>query len=114
HCGRGVMSVSAFAGRREARDENVRLKTADVPDDVGEDRVVSPYLERFFRRLRVAEVESAREVLFAAVDASRCEQLLRANHTEQFALLVSEQVLSAVAARHREVSGAIEPVVRKP
>ena len=111
HRRRGVMAVAAFAGRREARDDHVRLEPADGPDDVREDRVVSPDRQRLLGVLREAEVDGAREELLRAVDAPRGEQLLRADDAEELALLVADQVLSAVAAREREVAGAIQPLV---
>ena len=70
--------------------------------------------QRLLGTLRVAEVDGAREELLAAVDAPRGQQLLRADDAEQLALLVAEEVLSAVAARHREIAGAHEPVVAEP
>jgi len=105
--------VAAFAGRREARDDHVGLKAADVPDDVGQDGVVSPDLQRLVRTLREAEIERAREELFAAVDAARVEQLLRAEDAEELAFFVADEVLSAVAARHRQVGGAQQALVRE-
>ena len=50
-----------------------------------------------------SEIERAREVLAAAVDAARGEQLFGADHSERRAELVADQILSAVAAREREI-----------
>src|SRR5262249_35585067 len=98
--GGGVMSMPALAGRREARHDDIRLKSADVPDDVGEDRVVSPDLQRLGRILREAEVDGPREELLAAVDAPGIEELLRPEDAEELGFFVADEVLSAVAARH--------------
>src|ERR1700693_4440610 len=100
------MSVAAFARRREARDADVGMQAGEVPPHIGQDGVVAPNGERFLRRLRVAEVDGPCEVLLASVDAPRGEKLLRAEDAEQLALFVADEVLSAVAARHRQVAGA--------
>src|SRR5262249_24796502 len=76
-----------------------------------EDEVVIPDGQRLFGVFRIAEVDGAREVLFAAVDAPRGEQLLRADHAEELALLVADEVLPTVAARHGQVAGAEEASV---
>ena len=43
-----VLSVPAFARHREPRHDDVGLKAADRPDDVGENRVLAPDLQRRF------------------------------------------------------------------
>ena len=73
--------------------------------------IVIPDGQRLLRTFGKSEVEGAREELFAAVGAPRGQQLLRADDAEQLAFLVAEEVLSAVAARHRQVAGAIQPLV---
>src|SRR6185369_8524215 len=105
-------SVASFAGRREARDDDVGLKSADGPDDVREDAVVAPDGERFVRTFGETEVEGAGEHLLRAVNAPRREQLLRADHAEELALFIADEILPAVAARQREVAGAVEAIVR--
>ncbi len=105
------MAVAALACGRKAGDDDVGLEAADVPDHVGEDRVVAPDRQRLLRVLGVAEVDGAGEGLLAAVDAPRRQELLRADHAEELALLVADQVLAAVAARHREVRRAQEALV---
>ncbi len=62
---------------------------------------MSPDLQRLGRILRISEIDRAREELFAAVDAARSEKLLRAEDAEELAFFVADEVLSAVAARHR-------------
>ena len=105
------MAMAAFAGGGEARDDHVRLEAADVPDDVRENEIVIPDVQRLLRTFRKSEVESAGEELFAAVGAARGQQLLRADDAEQFAFFVAEQILAAVAAGHRQVAGAIQALV---
>ena len=105
------MTVSAFAGRRKTRDDHVGLEAADVPHHVGQDRVVSPDLQRLGWTFRKSEVDCAREELFAAVDATRVEKLLRAEDAEELAFFIADEVLSAIAARHRKIRGAQQPIV---
>src|SRR5205085_3487404 len=81
-----VVAVAALAGRREAGDEHVGLEDANVPDDVGEHRVVAPDGQRLLRVLRIAEVDGAREGLLASVDAPRRQELLREDDAEELAL----------------------------
>ena len=54
---------------------------------------VSRHGQRFLRTFGESEVEGAGEELFAAIGAPRGQQLLRADHAEQFAFLVAEEVL---------------------
>ena len=72
---------------------------------------MSPDGQRFLRRLRVSEVDRAREVLLPAVYAARGQQLLRAQHAEKLSFFIADEILSAVAAGHGQISGAQEPLV---
>ena len=81
----------------------MRPERANHRHHVRQDRILRPVLERLVERLRESEIERAREVLVAAVDAPRGEQLLGANHPEHRAELVADQILPAVAAREREI-----------
>src|SRR5207247_19896 len=80
-----VMTVSAFACGWKSCDDDVRLKTADVPHDVRQDRVVSPDSQRLGRVLGETEVDRPGEELFAHVDAPRVQPLLRAQDAEVLA-----------------------------
>src|SRR6266545_7570279 len=100
--------MSAFARGRKSRDDHVRLKTPNVPDDVRKDRVVSPNRQSLSRIFRIAEIDRPGEELLAAVDAPRVEQLLRAQNAEQITLFVANEILSAVPSGHRQVRRAIE------
>ena len=62
-----------------------------------------PVLVRLLRGLRKTEIESAREILVAAVETARREQLLGADGAKRLAELVADQILTAVAAREREI-----------
>jgi hypothetical protein len=85
----------------------VSLSFKGKPEDahhVGQHLVVIPEAQRLLGGFGEAEVDGAREELPPAVDAPRRQQLLRADETEEIADLRPDQVLSAVAARHREVA----------
>ena len=95
------MSVARCAA--EHGDDDVRPECPNDAHDVAEDRVLRPVPERLCGRLREAEVICAREELSCAIDAPRGEQLLSANDAECFTKFVADGVLSAVAARERQV-----------
>src|SRR5438105_12170740 len=105
------MSVAAFARRRKARHDHIGLKFADDPHDIGENSVAIPDRERLLRRFAEPEVERTREELFGAVDAARRQQLLRADDAEELAFFVADEVLAAVAARQRQITGAHAAIV---
>ena len=88
-------SPSAFGAHRH---DDIRPKRPDVPDEVSQDLLMAPLLERFLLAERVAEVHRAREVLLRAVEAMRDEQFLGAKHPQRIEELSSDLVLSAVAA----------------
>ena len=71
-----------------------------------EDFVVSPLGQRLGGCLGVAEVDGAAEKLLRAVDASRGQQFLGADQSEQVALFRADEVLAAFAAGERKVAGA--------
>jgi len=97
--GRGrVVPVRVAALGREARDDDVGAKAPDDGHDVGEHGFAAPEAQRLVRALREPEVPRAREELFGAVDASRGEQLLRADEPQLGALLGAHEVLAAVPA----------------
>ena len=108
-----VMSVPAELGR-ESRHDHVGLEGANCADDVGQDAILVPELERLICVLRVAEVEGRREHLLGPVDPPRAQQLLRPDQPEGHAALAPDQVLPAVATRHREVGCAHLAAVREP
>ncbi len=72
---------------------------ADVPDEIADDLVAPPLLDRLLEAERVAEVDRAREVLLRAVEPVNGEQLLGAQHAERLEDLRPDLVLAAVAAR---------------
>ena len=108
-----VMTVAAGGVGGEARDDDVGLKAADDANHVAQDALPPPFCERLLGRFAVAEVDGAREELLAAVEASGCQQFLRANDAQVFRLLGPDQVLAALAARGREVGRAQTPSAGK-
>ena len=67
---------------------------------------MSPLGQGFLRRFREPEVNGARKKLLGSVDAAGSQKLLRANHAQQIALLRPNQVLAALSAGSRQISGA--------
>ena len=94
-----MMAVPVARRPAENRDDHVRPEITHDADDVAQDRILRPVLVRLFGALRESEIECAREVLMAAVDAPRGEQFLGANRAERVAELVANEILTAVAAR---------------
>ena len=109
-----MMPVSVARRPAEHRDDDLRPEGAHHRHDVAQDRVLRPVRVRLLGRLREAEVVRAREELPPAVDAPRREQLLGADHAEQRPELVADQVLSAVAARERQIRRLDVPPAREP
>ena len=70
--------------------------------------------ERFGRSLGESEIVSAREVLVSAVYPPRRMKLFGSNDSKRFAQLVADEVLSAIAAREREVGGLDISSPREP
>jgi hypothetical protein len=103
------MAVRVGVVQREAGDHHVRLELPEDPDDIGQHLVVVPEAQRLLGRLGEAEIDGAGEELPPAVDAPRRQQLLRADEAQKIADLGTDQVLSAVAARHREVTRVRQP-----
>ena len=97
---------------RETGDDEVGSKFPDNPDDIRENFFAVPDAQGFLGGFREAEVVRASEELPAVVDTPRRQQLLRANDTELLAQLRPDQILSAVAARERQVGGVVKRTVR--
>src|SRR5688572_32311058 len=101
------MVTMTIAGRtREAEYNDIRLETANGPDNIAEHLLTVPLAERFFSGFGKAEVDSPGEKLLRSIEAARGQQLVCANHAEVGSLFGADQVLAALAARERKVSGA--------
>ena len=96
-----VMLAAAGAGRIQ-RHHDVGTDRADHPDEVAEDLVVTPLLDRLLRAEREPEVDGAREVLLGPVPAVRLQQLLGPQHADGVEELRTDLVLPAVPARGGE------------
>ena len=72
-----------------------------------------PDPEGFAVVLGVPEIDRAGEELPAAIDAAGGEQLLGADDPQLFAEFGAEHVLSAVAARQRQIGGAVVAAARE-
>jgi hypothetical protein len=106
--GGGVVPVAAAAGRDgEARDDDIGPELADDANDVAKHGVAVPEAERLLRRLRETEVDGAGEELAAVVEAAGGEEFLGAQHAEFLVKVLAEFILAAVAARERQVGGAV-------
>lgn len=103
------MPVATLAGRRKAGDDDVGTKLSIEPDRVTKDVLFPPDRERLLGTLRVAEVDRAGEELPRAVDPPRRQELLRPQETDELALLLSYEVLPAVASGEGQVRRLDEP-----
>jgi hypothetical protein len=102
----GVMTVGVRRLGRKAGDDHVGAEAADHRHHVGQHRRLPPDPQRLLGALREAEVAGPGEELLAPVDAPRRQELLRPDQAQGRPLLCADQVLSAVAARDREIPGS--------
>src|SRR6185312_8378846 len=109
-----MLPVSVARSSGEYRHDDLRPETPHHLDHVAEYRIARPVREALGRSLGKAEIVRAREILVRTVDASRSEQLLRANHAERFAELVADQVLSPIAPCERQISSLGAMTAREP
>ena len=107
-----VLTVSVARCPAPHRDQHVRPKPADRPHQIGKQGLAGPLFERLLRRLRVSEVEGAAEVLSRSVDRSCGQELSGADDPESLPELRSDEILSALATREREVRGFHAPPAR--
>src|SRR5439155_25994495 len=71
--------------------------------EVANNLVAAPFLQRFLRAERVAEIDGSGEVLLGAVEPVEGAKLLCAKHAERFEYLGADFVLTAVTtSRGRE------------
>src|SRR5262249_1905346 len=95
------------------RNHYHRSERPDHTDNVCEDLLAIPLLESLSPRLAEAKVKRAREELLRAVQSPRREQLFGPDDTERFVYLGAYDVLTAVASRKRQISGARLPASRQ-
>jgi hypothetical protein len=103
--GRRLVMLAATLSVRTERQHDVRSDRPDQPDEITDDFIPSPFLERLFEAERETEIDGAREVLFGAVEAVHGGKLLGAQHAERFEDLRPDLVLPAVSACRRRQRG---------
>jgi hypothetical protein len=106
------MAVRLLILGTEARHHYIRSEIPDDPHDVSKNFVVIPEAHCLFSRFRKSEIGCSREELLRMVDASGIQQFLCSNNAEPLAQFRADQILAAVPARHRKISGVVERTVR--
>ncbi len=106
------MAVGGVILEGETRHDDVGPKFTDHPNRVGENLLTIPDAQGFTDRLRESEVVRPGEELLAVIDPPRGQKFLRADDAELLAQLRSDQVLAAIAARHREIRRIVKRAVR--
>ncbi len=107
-----LMVLSPASAVRTHRDDDVGSEHPDVADEISEDLLLTPLLERLLLAERVAEVDRSREVLLRAVETVGGQQFLGAEHTQRIEELGTNLVLTAVAAGRRDERHACADVAR--
>ena len=92
-----MVLTAALAAAKKSGDD-VRSNGADVPDEIPNDLVMPPLLDRFVDAEGESEIDRAREVLLGAIEAMDRQQLFRPQHAERLKQLGADLVLAAVAA----------------
>ncbi len=108
-----MLSVSISRRSAERRDDDVGPELANDPDHVPEQVLARPEGECLVRALRVPVVERPREELLPPVQAPRRHELTRSYHAQTLEELRTDQVLSAIAARERQIRGLRSPPPRE-
>ena len=109
-----MVTVTIAWGAGKYRHDDLRPEGPHHRHHVAENRVLGPVRVRLLGCLGKAEVVGARKELASSIETARREQLLRANHAEQYAQLVANEILSAVAPREREIARLHLPSARQP
>ena len=94
------MLAAAVAVEHEANND-VRANRANHADEVAENFLVAPLLERLFDAEGEAEVDGTREVLIGTVKAVRGRQFLGAQHGQRLEQFRPDLVLAAFTVRRR-------------
>ena len=106
------MTVCVAVLRRETRHDKVRLEFSDDPDDIRENFFPVPDAQSFLRRFGKTEIVGASEKLATVIDPPCGEQFLRANDAKLIAQLGPDQILAAITAGEREISGVVKRPIR--
>src|SRR5579872_384218 len=103
------MSVRTAGRGGKSVEDHIGPESADDAHYIGKNLLAVPDIERLAIIFGETEVDGAREKLFRAIHAPRLQQFVRPNHAQFRALFRTDQILAAIAARDREVSGAQRP-----
>ena len=103
---RGLVVLAPALAVGAHRDDDVGPDGADEADEVAEDDLPPPRLERLLAAERIAEVDGAGEELLGPVEAVRGLQLLAPQHRQGVEELGADLVLAAVAAGGADQGGA--------
>ena len=105
--GRGGMVAVGVAGLGgESGDDHVGAEGADDADDIREHLLVAPFVEGALEVFRVAKVDGAGEELLRAIETAGGEKFLCADNPQLRPELRPQQILSAIAARNRQIGRA--------
>src|SRR4029077_7647741 len=106
------MAVRLLILGTEPRHYHIRSEIPDDPHDVSKNFVVTPDSHRFVSRLRKPEIDRSCKELLGVVDAPRIEQFLCSTNAHPLPQFRADQILAAVPARHRKISGVVKRTVR--
>src|ERR1044071_2479731 len=100
-----MMAMATFTGCRKTGNDHIRLKFAYHPYHITEYFILMPFFKCFFRVLGKTKVESTGKELLTAIYPSCCQQFLCTDQPQFYSLLITDQVLTSVTTRHRQISG---------
>src|SRR5436190_16479732 len=106
------MSMRQLILGTEARRYHIRSEIPNNPHDVSKNFVVAPEAHCLFSRFRKSKVSCSREELLRMIDASGIEQFLCSDKAEPLAQFRADQILTAVSACNRKISGVVKRTVR--
>ena len=107
HRRRLMMLPAPSAGRRQCRHD-IRTDRADQPDEVADDRLAAPLLERLVDAEGESKVDGAGEVLLRPIEPMDCRQLFGPEDAQRLEQFRSDLVLTSVPPRGRH-EGGTEP-----
>ena len=98
----------------EAAYHYVRTHRVDDAYHVGDQRRLVPLTKRFIGVLGEAEVDGASKELLCAIELACFQKFVCSYQSERCPLLTTDDVLSAVSARNRHISGTDVASTCKP
>src|ERR1700722_13496156 len=107
-----VMPMPGPGVRREPGEDDVRLEFTDDPHGVTQHLLFVPGLQRLIRRLAKPKIKGTREELFGAIHPPRRQHLLRPDEAQFYSLFITNEILTAIPARHGKIPRTIQPVLR--